>query len=206
MLYRKLFAHFYDRAMRRVEHLCLQRWRADLLAELQGTLLEIGAGTGANLPYYRSTVERLVLCEPDPAMRKQLEAAAGGLVLPSIEIRSCAAEQLDQESGSIDHLVSTLVLCSVSDLRQALCEAYRVLRPGGSLILMEHVAAADKQLYSWQRFWQPVWKPLACNCHLTRQTATMLKDAGFLLEIRREVMRGAPAVAAPMIIGRALRP
>lgn len=205
MLYRRLVAKFYDQAMSKVESLCLRRWRSELLADLRGTLLEIGAGTGANLPHYSSALERLVLCEPDDAMRRKLESALRQVSLPGAEVCAWPGEYLEVEDASVDVVVSTLVLCSVANPQQTLREVFRVLKPGGQLVLMEHVAAQDARLYFWQQFWQPLWRPLACNCHLTRQTALLLESVGFQLDLRQEVMLGAPAVASPMIIGRATR-
>ena len=207
IFYHSLVARFYDVAMRKVERLCLSHWRAELLSDLTGDVLEIGAGTGVNLQHYPQKINRLVLCEPDPSMRKHLELKMQNFQLGCSEVRSCAAESLDAAEGSFDYLVSTLVFCSVSDLQQSMKEALRVLKPGGRLILMEHVAAdKNSRLHFWQHLWQPLWKRLACNCHLTRQTGSLLEDAGFKLYLREEIMRGAPSIAAPMIIGYAVRP
>ena len=205
--YHYLVTKFYDQTMRKVERLCLGRWRTELLENLDGEVLEIGAGTGVNLRYYSPQIKRLVLCEPDPAMRKQLEKRVQASGLHSAEISSCTAESLDVPDASIDHLVSTLVFCSVADPRQAMQEAFRVLKPGGKLLFVEHVAARkNSNLYFWQQFCQPVWKRLACNCHLTRQTARLLEESGFKLELRHEVMQGAPSIAKPLIVGQAIRP
>lgn len=206
-LYTQIVAKFYDLAMRKVERLCLSRWRAELLSELHGDVLEIGAGTGVNLQHYSQNIRSLVLCEPDPSMRKYLALRLQNSARSSAEIRSCAAEHLDAADNSIDHLVSTLVFCSVADPQQSMREVFRVLRPGGKLIFMEHVAAeSSSRLYFWQHLWQPLWKRCACNCHLTRQTGQLLEEAGFELQLRVETMRGVPAIAAPMIVGHAIRP
>ncbi|WP_020675778.1 class I SAM-dependent methyltransferase [Geopsychrobacter electrodiphilus] len=206
-LYRSLVARFYDYAMRKVEHLCLEGWRTELLSEVDGDVLEIGAGTGVNLEYYSSGVKHLVLCEPDAAMRQRLERRLQDNPRASVLISPCAAERLDVADASIDNLVSTLVFCSVTNPQLAMLEAFRVLKSGGRLVLMEHVAAnPDSGLFFWQRFWQPLWKGFACNCHLTRETAQLLEEIGFKLALRPETMRGAPAIAAPMIVGYAIRP
>jgi len=206
-IYRRLVAHFYDRAMRNVEQRCLHGWRSELLAGLFGDVLEIGAGTGVNLGHYPAEIKNLLLCEPDAAMRLRLEQKLLNNPHASARVSPCVAERLDARDASIDHLVSTLVFCSVADPQLAIREAFRVLKPGGRLILMEHVAAgANPRLFFWQNFWQPLWKRFACNCHLTRQTGPLLEEAGFKLELRQESMRGAPPIAAPMIIGYAIRP
>ncbi|MCF6179502.1 MAG: class I SAM-dependent methyltransferase [Geopsychrobacter sp.] len=205
--YRKIVARFYDLAMQRVERLCLQQWRRELLAELSGDVLEIGAGTGANLTHYSSRLASLQLCEPDAAMRRQLEVKLGASSHGFAHLSACVAARLDVDGESLDFVVSTLAFCSVEDPEQAMREAFRVLKPGGRLVLMEHVAAdQNSRLHYWQHCWQPFWKRIACNCHLTRKTAQLLEDSGFELFVRKEVMRGAPAITTPMIVGYALRP
>ncbi len=206
-LYRQLVARNYDLVMKKVERLCLQKWRQELVSELRGDVLEIGAGTGANLPYFSGKLTSLQLCEPDDAMRAQLAAKIARHPEESFRVSACTAECIDADDNSIDCLVSTLVFCSVANPRQAMNEVFRVLRPGGRLVLMEHVAAEQGGwLNLWQRFWQPFWKKFACNCHLTRNTGDLLEQSGFTLLLRREIMRGAPAITTPMIIGVAIRP
>lgn len=203
-LYRTLCAHYYERAMAKAERLCLQQWRREILRQASGAVLEIGAGTGLNLPWYPDHLGRLVLCEPDLSMRRHLLRRCAGQSSPPAEVSAAAAENLPFETASIDTVVSTLVLCSVRDPRMALAEIRRVLKPGGSFLLMEHVAAEPGSvLLRWQRFWRPLWLRCACNCHLDRPTAALIEGAGFRSELQPQMMRGAPAVASPMILGRA---
>jgi len=206
-IYRRIIAHFYDRAIRHCEQLCLKRWRSELLADLNGVVVEIGAGTGANLAHYPPTLSRLILCEPDQAMRTQLEKKHSLIDQLPAEISDCAAENLSMPDESVDFLVATLVFCSVHQPHQAMREAFRVLKPGGSLIFLEHVAATHQpRLLFWQGFWQPLWKKLTCNCHLRRKTAAMLHQSGFVLNMRTETLLGAPKIAAPLILGHAVKP
>ncbi len=186
------------------EEACLAAWRAELLAPLAGEVLEVGAGTGANLPFYPPAVTRLVLAEPDPHMRRRLASHAPER---AVEISDAATEKLPWPDASFDAVVSTLVLCSVRDPAAALAEMRRVLRPGGRLVFVEHVAADDNPgRLRWQRRVEPMWKRLMGNCHLTRRTGEAIRAAGFELEsVRRESLRKVISVARPSIRGVARR-
>jgi len=194
-----LSAALYDRVMRGSEEACLVGWRRELLAGLSGAVLEIGAGTGATLALYPPAVTRLVLAEPDPHMRRRLAAKAGG----RIEISDAAIEALPFPAESFDAVVCSLVLCSVANQGAALAHIRRVLKPGGRLVFLEHVAARERpERLKWQRRLEPVWKRLMDNCHLTRDTEQALKAAGFELEsIQRESIRKAVPIVRPSIRG-----
>ncbi len=154
----------YDRFTAATEAAGLADWRRDLLADLSGVVVELGAGTGHNLRWYSSAVDRLVLTEPDPHMRARLEARVAEQRLTSdgpgqIEVLDRHGEALGLDDGSADAVVATLVLCSVPDPEAVLTEIQRVLRPGGRFAYLEHVAADDATRdLRWQRFFEPVWK------------------------------------------------
>lgn len=196
-----LQAAFYDRMMAKTERLCLGELRAELLAPLKGEVLEIGTGTGVNIPYYPDSLTRLTLSEPDPHMRRKLQQRLASSPVAHIDILSSAAEQHDLPDASFDHIVSTLVLCSVRDVGQTLREFKRLLRPGGSLVLIEHVAGEDPRLFNLQRRLEPFWKWFAGNCHLTRNTASLLEQAGFMTTLQQAEMCGAPGFVRPLIKG-----
>ncbi len=206
----KVAAHFYDRVMRGVELAGLGEWRAELLGTLEGAVIEIGAGTGRNLDLYPSSVTRLVACEPNRHMRAHLEhaLAAGTGAVGAVEVVDAPAEHLPFPDATFDAAVSTLVLCSVDDPTAALDEVRRVLRPGGRLVFIEHVAAEDRPgRLAWQHRLEPVWKRLAGNCHLTRRTEDAIGGAGFELErVERASMRKAPPFVRPTVRGSAHRP
>jgi SAM-dependent methyltransferase len=193
-------AALYDGMMRGSEEACLSAWRKELLGELSGAVLEIGAGTGSTLGLYPKAVTRLVMCEPDPHMRRKLEAKADA------EVASFSIEDLPFQS-EFDAVVCSLVLCSVKDQKVALAQIRKVLKPGGRLVFLEHVAADGKpNRLKWQRRIEPVWKHLMGNCHLTRRTEAELLAAGFHIEkIQRESMRKALPVCRPSIRGIARR-
>lgn len=201
-------AKLYDVSMRRVEERSLGAWRAELIGQVSGDVLEIGSGTGVNLPYYPTTVKRLVLSEPDANMRKQLQQKVSKLDRKNISITRFRAESIGFPDASFDCVVSTLVLCSVTDQPMCLREFRRVLRPGGKLVFLEHVAAEqDPRLYRWQKFFEPLWAFIGCNCHLTRNTESEIRQAGFnLVLVDRVSMAGVPSVVRPVIKGVAQAP
>lgn len=202
----KLMAMVYDRMMARTEAACLGAWRAELLGDLSGDVLELGAGTGVNLPHYGAGVTRLVMTEPDPHMRRLLERKAEAFTLP-VEVLDASAEQLPYPDESFDAVVTTLVLCSVVDPAGALREAHRVVRPGGQLVFVEHVAApAGTPRRKWQGRLEPIWKRLAGGCHVTRETAAAIEAAGFDPgSVTRESMRKTFPIVRPTVRGTATR-
>lgn len=201
-----LFALAYDPVMRGTEHACLAEWRRALLADAKGDVLEIGAGTGANVPFYPKDLHHLVLAEPDAHMRKKLEAQVVSRGA-DVELASASAMALPFPDASFDTVVSTLVLCTVADETRALAELHRVLRPGGKLLFLEHVAAEDNPgRLAWQRRVEPVWSWLAEGCHVTRRTGQAIRDAGFVVEREeRASMRKAPPWIRPTVRGVAVK-
>ena len=206
----KLLAAVYDPFMKRTEDAGLRTWRTDLLAAATGRVLEIGAGTGVNLPLYPEAVDEIVACEPDDAMRARLHRARDEYAGPStaaVTISDAQAESLPFEDESFDTVVATLVLCSVEDPRAAAAEVRRVLRPDGRFLFLEHVAAEGHPArLRWQRRVEPVWKHVAGNCHLTRDSLAIIEAAGFELEeFTRASMRRALPIVRPTVRGIARR-
>jgi len=200
-------ATIYDRFMQGAEEACLARWRAELLGGLEGEVLEIGAGTGASLPHYSAGVTRLTLTEPDRHMRGKLEAAVRSGNQRPTTILDTPLPGLPLEDGSCDAVVSILVLCSVPDLDAGLADLHRVLRPGGSLVFLEHVAAEGRpDRLKWQRRLEPIWKRVAGGCHLTHRTEDAIRRAGFIIEeIQRESMRKSHKLVRASVRGIARR-
>lgn len=204
----RLIAAIYDWSTRGSEAACLQQWRAELLSELDGEVLEVGAGTGLNLPHYPPSLARLVLSEPDPHMRRKLAQRARAEHRDQAEILDASLDALSLPSDAFDAVVGTLVLCSVPRLDRALAEIHRVLKPGGRFVFLEHVAAEDRpRRLRWQHRVEPFWRVISGNCHLTRRTADAIVAAGFAIAgIKRESMRRAWPLVRPTIRGVALKP
>lgn len=200
----RIFAALYDRLGRRAERGPLGARRRELLRDARGRVLEIGAGTGANLPHYPA-IRELVLAEPDAAMRRRIGRRLGRLAFP-VEVIDAAAEALPMPDASVDTVVSAFVLCSVARPQDALAEARRVLRPGGRLVFIEHVRA-DGGTGRWQDRLAPVWRRLAAGCHPNRVSVGAIRQAGFAVTALRPVgdVPGLP-LTRPVVAGLALAP
>ncbi len=188
-----LMAKSYDFLMRGTEQRCLDSWRQEVLASAHGAILEIGSGTGVNLPYLTTRNGPIYLCEPDKQMRKQLSRKILKTNNLCLQVTPWAAEKIDLPDESIDTVVSTLVLCSVKCLSTSLKEAYRLLRPGGTLIFMEHIASDHPKTRLWQQRLEPLWGLCAGECRLTRDTVIAIEESGFQIEqLTEDKMCGAP--------------
>lgn len=159
------FAPCYDLLLTSAEATWLGELRREAVSGLVGRVVEIGAGTGANLRWYDDAAE-VHACEPDATMRARLVARAAQR--PNTVVHDAAAESLPFPDGWADAAVSTLVMCSVDDVERAVSELVRVVRPGGELRLLEH-GAADGWRDGLQRLLDPAWRRLAGGCRLTRR-------------------------------------
>jgi ubiquinone/menaquinone biosynthesis C-methylase UbiE len=197
------FAATYDRMSRKSEEAGVGAMRQGLLADATGRVLEIGAGTGANLPYYDSSIESLVLTEPEPPMMRRLQRAAREHA-PLAQVLRASAEDLPFEDDSFDTVVSTLVLCGVDDQPRALREARRVLRPGGRLLFLEHVRADDPGLARFQD--RINWlNRLVVGCDCNRPTLAAIESERFTVSrLEQTTMPKAPKFVRPLILGTAL--
>ena len=179
--------------------------RRSVVPQAAGRVLEIGIGTGLNLPFYEPRkVERLVGIDPSVEMHPLALRRSRRAGLP-VELRTAAAEQLPLDTASFDCVVCTFTLCSVRDPAAALSEMRRVLRPGGRLLFAEHGLAPDASVARWQHRLEPAWSRLAGGCHLTRDVPLLLRDAGFRAEMERGYF-ARPRFAAYGFWGRATPP
>jgi len=204
-LWGRVFAAGYDRIMAGPEKAVLQGHRVTLIARASGDVLEIGGGTGANLPFYGADVAKLVLTEPERPMAQRLERKLAGYSLPA-SVVGAPAEQLPLEDASFDFVVSTLVLCTVDDPARALSEIHRILKPTGRLLFLEHVRSDDPGLARWQDRLHGVQVRVGHGCHCNRSTLQNMQQAGFSVsELERDRMRKAPPIVRPLIAGVAAR-
>jgi SAM-dependent methyltransferase len=207
--YDRAFAAVYDRVLAGPERAGIGRAREELLADASGRVLEIGAGTGANLSPLgmasSGVLTSLVLVEPSAPMRARLARRADELRdrLPAdTRIMAGAAEALPVEDGSVDTLISTLVLCSVPDLDAAVAELRRVLAPGGRLLLLEHVAGHGRTR-RLQGAIDPAWRVIARGCRLVRDTRAALEHGGFDTGAIASWRMPGGGVTGPAILGTA---
>jgi len=156
-------------------------WRENLVAPLTGDVLEIGIGGGANLPFYGGQV-RLAAIEPHEGRAEEARRTAARLGL-AVRIETAAAEQLPFPDQSFDHVVSSLVFCSVSEPALVLAEIGRVLKPGGFLHLYEHVRPRSPAIAALFSFVTPGWRKIAHNCHLDRPTVETLRACGWQVTV-----------------------
>jgi ubiquinone/menaquinone biosynthesis C-methylase UbiE len=205
---RSAFARRYDTLTARMEDAWLREARAELLEGVSGTVVELGAGTGRNLAHYPDTVERLILTEPSAAMRDQLRSRLREST-PSfdVEVVDATADRLPLNDDVADAVVSTLVLCSVPALGPVVAEIRRVLRPGGELHLIEHVAAERPWAHRIQTRLDPVWNWIEGSCHLDHETPTALAAGGFdVARVSSSVQKGMPPLFHRIARGVAVAP
>lgn len=177
-LFQRLFAVAYDPVMGALERGRLGAKRRELLAGLTGDIVELGAGTGANLRHLPASVEHVTAVEPDPAMAERLRARAASLGR-DVEVVEAPAEDLPFPDHSVDVLVTTLVLCTVRDPDAVVAEMHRVLRDDGQLIVLEHVVDPVAARARLQRRLTPAWRVVSRGCHLDRDTRDTLARGGF---------------------------
>lgn len=198
------FSALYDRLFKATEEAGLRQMRGELVAEAKGRVLELGAGTGANVELYPDAVEELVLAEPDPHMTRRLreKLAEWG---SRAEVVEAPAERLPLEDSSFDTVVVTLVLCTVPDPGAALAEVARVLKPGGRLLFIEHVRSEEPGLARWQDRLERPWRFLGDGCHCNRDTvATIAASPLTLGEVEHDKLPKAVPIVEPLVRGSAV--
>ncbi len=168
--------------------------RERVCAGLTGDVVEIGFGSGLNVPHYPAAVTRVAAVEPSDVGWRLATARLEASPVP-VERSGLDGQSLPFEDGAFDSAVSTWTMCSIPDLDAALAELRRVLRPGGTLHFAEHGLAPDEPVARWQRRLEPVQKRLFGGCHLTRPIVDAVERAGFTVtELDVFYEQGAPKV------------
>jgi ubiquinone/menaquinone biosynthesis C-methylase UbiE len=202
-LWSRLVAATYDPFLAFAERRGMRDRRRLLLERAQGRVLEIGAGTGLNLAHYPYALEQLILSEPVDPMARRLESRLRRSGLGGQVVRA-GADALPVPTGSIDTVVSTLVLCTVPDPDAALGEIRRVLRPGGRLLVCEHVRAESEDRARWQQRLAGPWAAFAAGCRCDQETLAMIERDFQVERLEREAWRGMPGLVRPLILGEAI--
>jgi ubiquinone/menaquinone biosynthesis C-methylase UbiE len=202
----RLFARFYDRALKASEENGLGEMRAALLSDARGRVVEIGAGTGVNIDLYGAGIEDLTVVEPDPHMAARLRVRLedGGDAAPR-RLVEAPAEALPFADDTFDTAVTTLVLCTVPDPVAAVAELARVLKPGGRLLFIEHVRSDDPARARWQDRLEKPWRFMADGCYCNRDTEAMLGASAFEVEaVEHDKFPKALPIVRPLIRGTAV--
>ncbi len=204
----RVFSRVYGVIAALGEHTGLGEARARVLASASGRLLIVGLGPGHDLDHVPAAVTSVVAVEPSAPMRSSaahrvVASRARGL---EVDVVDAVAESLPMPDASVDAVLFAYVLCSVDDLAASLDEAFRVLRPGGTLHVIEHVAAPSGSLTArLQRISAPVWPHLTGGCHADRDTRSAIDAAGFDTAGLRDTTQAGVPVVSPTLVGVATR-
>jgi len=162
-------------AMRNKE---LRPFRERVVGAAEGRVLEIGVGSGMNLPFYRPPAREVLALEPAPRLMTMAKSASQATSIP-VKFLAASAEAIPLDEHSVDTIVTTWTLCSIPQAATALADMRRVLRPGGRLLFAEHGLAPDESVRRWQNRLTPVWRRIGGGCHLNRPIRSMIEGAGF---------------------------
>jgi ubiquinone/menaquinone biosynthesis C-methylase UbiE len=200
-----VYAAFYSFLARGGEGTVVGDLRTSTLSSAQGRLLVVGLGPGYDLEHVPPTVERIIALEPSaPMLRKARPRVRALQQRMSVLALHGVAEELPLRTDSVDAVLCAFVLCSVSNVRQCLSEFRRVLRPGGQLLLLEHVAAAPgTRTRRVQTLLDPIWPHLAAGCHLSRDLRPDIVEAGFDMDAVRDLQLPAIPICAASMTGSA---
>jgi ubiquinone/menaquinone biosynthesis C-methylase UbiE len=176
--------------------------RERVVGAAEGRVLEIGVGSGLNLPFYPPCTRSVIAVEPSPLLLRRAGRRAEAAAMP-VELVEGSAEALPLADASVDTIVTTWTLCTIPDVAAALAEMRRVLRPGGALLFAEHGRAPEPKVARWQDRLDPLWSRLAGGCHLNRPIDRLLREAGFRVDRLRNFRLPGPPTHNFMYEGRA---
>ena len=178
--------------------------RSKTLRTARGRVLEIGFGTGLNLPYYPSDVDELVIIDPEQMLPKRVERRIEQSGLKVTQMKLDAAAALPFEAHSFDTVVTTFTLCSIQNVQAALVGIRRMLRPDGHFVFLEHGRSDDPKVARRQDRLNPLQKMFAAGCNINRPIDELVRDAGLTItQLERFVMPDVPRVTGEMYLGTA---
>ncbi|OFW31053.1 MAG: phospholipid methyltransferase [Acidobacteria bacterium RIFCSPLOWO2_02_FULL_65_29] len=188
-----------DLAMRNKE---ATRYRSRIVPQANGVVLEVGVGSGLNLPFYGTGVARLYGLDPSEELLRMAREKARATAFP-VDFLARSGEEIPLDDGSIDTVVMTWTLCSIPDPVKAMKEMKRVLKPGGTLLFAEHGLAPDARVRIWQDRLNPLWGRIAGGCNLNRKMDELIRTSGFrIVELESEYAKG-PRPMSYVYSGRA---
>jgi ubiquinone/menaquinone biosynthesis C-methylase UbiE len=169
----------------------LSAYRSRWVPQARGRVLEIGVGSGLNLPFYGPEATTVIALDASPRLLEMARAARPPERADTIELIEGSAESIPIDDRSVDTVLTTWTLCSIDDVDAALREMRRVLKPSGELLFVEHGRSPDARVVRWQDRLTPLWRKIAGGCHLNRPIRELLERAGFELErIETGYMKG----------------
>ena len=177
-------------------------FRRRVIGEAEGRILEIGVGSGLNLPLYRSAARAVIGIEPSPELLRMARRRAAGISVP-VEFLETSAEAIPLDAGSVDAVVTTWTLCTIPDAPRALAEMRRVLKPGGALLFVEHGRAPEPGVARWQDRLDPLWSRFAGGCHLNRKIDDLICGSGFRIDRLEHARMSGPRTHGFLYEGRA---
>ena len=197
-----IFPRFYDCLM---DKPFWAKHRKEQLASVDGEILEIGVGTGLNLPHYPEHVRRIVTVDPNPGMNKRLQRRIDQSGI-DVDKQILGSEQLPFNDAAFDCVVSTITLCSILDVQQAMVELFRVLKPGGRILFLEHGISPDAKVARWQRRLNRAQRLFADGCTLTLDVLELLATQPFSeVEVEHFYMEETPKTHGYMYRGVATK-
>jgi len=196
---RHVLPHLLDFAMRQKQMLPFRR---RVIGAAEGTVLEIGIGSGLNLPLYGASVRAVIGLEPSPELLRMARARAARASVP-VELLEASAEAVPLADASIDTVVTTWTLCTIPDAPRALAEMRRVLKPSGKLLFVEHGRAPEPGVARWQDRLDPFWGRIAGGCHLNRKIDELIAGSGFRIDALENARLPGPRTHTFLYEGRA---
>ncbi len=199
---RVIFPRFYDCLM---DKPFWAKYRQQQLASAKGEILEIGVGTGLNLPHYPKRVKRITTADPNPGMNKKLERRIERTGI-AVDKRIISSEELPFDEGAFDCIVSTITLCSIPEVEQAMAELFRILKPGGRILFLEHGLSPDAKVNKWQRRLNWLQRRVGDGCTLTLDVPKLLVTQPFSsVEVDNFYMEQTPRTHGYMYCGVATK-